>query len=276
MIFDGRVEAAKIEEKLVASGRLVDKSLLILQCDGNEKESIYVRLKREMGEKLGVRVKTQKIENSKQLRKELKSKEIDEFDGVLVQLPILGAGREETEEILTAIPAEKDVDGLNRFSSFQPAAILAVLRILKIAGVEEGRRIGVVGAEGLVGRRLMRDLGGAGYSCLGFDLGDDLAGLLVCDTIVSATGVAGLIKPEMVRDGVVAIDLGYPKGEFDPKVAEKASLFTPVPGGVGPLTVICLFENLTSCLPVQLSNRAIKRYDKIVDEIESGKKQVYQ
>ena len=94
----------------------------------------------------------------------------------------------------------------------------------------------------------MRDLGGAGYSCLGFDLGDDLAGLLVCETIVSATGVANLIRPEMVREGIVAIDLGYPKGEFSPDVSQKADFFTPVPGGVGPLTVICLFENLTSII----------------------------
>ncbi|MBI2310433.1 bifunctional 5,10-methylenetetrahydrofolate dehydrogenase/5,10-methenyltetrahydrofolate cyclohydrolase [Candidatus Collierbacteria bacterium] len=245
MIFDGRAEAKRIEEKLIASGRLVGKSLLILQCDGEEKESTYVRLKREMGERLGVMVRTQGIKNSRQLKEKLKSKEIGGFDGVLVQLPILGAGRDETEEILTAIVAEKDVDGLNRTSNFRPAAILAVLRILKIAGVQEGRRIGVVGAEGLVGRRLMRDLGGAGYSCLGFDLGDDLAGLLACDTIVSATGVANLIQPEMVREGIVAIDLGYPKGEFSSEVSQKADFFTPVPGGVGPMTIICLFENLS-------------------------------
>ena len=105
-------------------------------------------------------------------------------------------------------------------------------------------RIGVVGAEGVVGRRLMRDLGGAGYPCLGFDLGDDLKGLLVCETIVSATGAVGLITPDMVREGVVAIDLGFPKGEFDSAVAEKASFLTPVPGGVGPLTIVCLYQNL--------------------------------
>jgi len=249
VIFDGRAEAKRVEAELVASGRLVGKSLLILSCDGNEKESTYVRLKREMGERLGVRVKV-KVLRKKEEVKEVLEKKIDE-SGVLVQLPILGAGRDETEEILMAIPAEKDVDGLNRLSNFRPAAILAVLRILKIAGVEEGRRIGVVGAEGLVGRRLMRDLGGAGYSCLGFDLGDDLAGLSVCETIVSATGVANLIQPEMVRarriggrEGVVAIDLGYPRGEFSPGVSKKADFFTPVPGGVGPMTVICLFENL--------------------------------
>ncbi|MFZ2202005.1 MAG: tetrahydrofolate dehydrogenase/cyclohydrolase catalytic domain-containing protein [Microgenomates group bacterium] len=243
MIFDGKAAAKKIEEELLASGRLAGKSLLILQCDGGDKESTYIRLKREMGERLGVKVKVERLRNKEAVEERLKR--IEE-DGVLVQLPILGAGREETEEILAKIPVEKDVDGLNVRSDFKPAAILAVLRLLKEAGVGLGRRIGVVGAEGVVGRRLMRDLGGAGYSCLGFDLGDNLAGLLVCDTLVSATGTPGLIMPEMVREGVVAIDLGFPKGEFDPAVAEKASFFTPVPGGVGPLTIVCLYENLAS------------------------------
>ncbi len=243
MIFDGRAEAKKIEEELRASGRLAGKSLLILQCDGNEKESTYVRLKREMGEKLGVEVKVELLNNKDEVGERLKA--VTE-DGVLVQLPILGAGREETEEILSLIPVEKDVDGLNPRSNFKPAAVLAVLRILKIARVPEGTRIGVVGAEGMVGRRLMRDLGLAGYSCLGFDLGDDLKGLLACDTIVSAVGTAGLITPEMVRERIVAIDLGFPKGDFDPKVVEKASFFTPVPGGVGPFTIVSLYQNLAN------------------------------
>lgn len=241
MVFDGRTEAKKIEEELLASGLLVGKSLLILQCDGSDKESIYVRLKREMGEGLGVIMNVEFIIDKGQLRERLAKVE---EDGVLVQLPILGVGREETEAIVSKIPPEKDVDGLNARSDFKPAAVLAVLRLLKTAGVGLGRRIAVVGAEGMVGRRLMRDLGGEGYSCLGFDLGDDLAGLAVCETIVAATGTAGLITPEMVRSGVVAIDLGFPKGEFEAKVAEKASFFTPVPGGVGPLTVILLYENL--------------------------------
>jgi len=241
MIFAGRAAARKIEEELMASGRLAGKSLLILQSDGSDQESTYIRLKRQLGERLGVKVKVEVLSNKDELSERLRA--VAE-DGVLVQLPVLGAGWEETEEILTAIPVEKDVDGLNARSDFKPAAVLAVIRILKTAGVGLGRRIGVVGAEGMVGRRLMRDLGGAGYPCLGFDLGDDLKGLLVCETIVAATGAAGLITPEMVREGVVAIDLGFPKGEFEPKVAEKASFFTPVPGGVGPLTIVCLYENL--------------------------------
>lgn len=242
MIFDGRAEAKKIEERLAKpDSGLRGKSLLILS---SEPDSIYVRLKKEMGERLGVRVKTQKLENSKQVIGKLKSIEIDEFDGVLVQLPIAGADTVETQEILDLIPADKDVDGLSRGSSFKPAVVEAVIKILKIAGVETGRRVCVVGSEGMVGKRLMRDLGECGYSCLGFDQGDDLKGLSICDTIVSATGVTGLIKPDMVRDGAVIIDLGFPKGDVESVVAEKASFFTPVPGGVGPLTIVSLFENL--------------------------------
>lgn len=250
MIFDGKGEAEKIRLELMASGKLKGKSLLIISCEagssfaGQTRESTYVRLKREMGERLGVAVKTQKLKNSRQIKEKLESKEIEEYDGILVQLPVFGADREETQEILDLIPKEKDVDGLNRSSGFRPAAVLAVFHCLEKAGVEKGRRIGIVGSEGMVGSRLMRNLLEAGYSCLGFDKGDDLSGLLVCDTIISAVGICGLIKPEMVREGVVAIDLGFPKGDFDPDVETKASFFTPVPGGVGPLTVISLFENL--------------------------------
>ncbi|MEK7198960.1 MAG: hypothetical protein AAB212_03445 [Bacteroidota bacterium] len=72
----------------------------------------------------------------------------------------------------------------------------------------------------------------------------DPSTLLRADVIISATGQAGLIKA--VKDGAICIDLGFPKGDFDPELAQKASFFTPVPGGVGPVTVACLFENLLS------------------------------
>ena len=72
----------------------------------------------------------------------------------------------------------------------------------------------------------------------------DPSTLLRADVVISATGQAGIIKPDMIKEGVIAIDVGYPKGDFDPEVAKKASFFTPVPGGVGPVTVAMLFANL--------------------------------
>ncbi len=246
MVFDGKKFAAELEKELVESGKLAGKSLLVLQCDGTNKESAYVRLKRETGERLGVKVKTQELENSKQLKEKIKSKEIDGCDGVLVQLPILGATKEETEGILNLIPIEKDVDGLNSASLFQPAVVRAVEKVMDSIKVTPLNSLAVVGARGMVGKRLVTRLTKLGFTKIGiFDIGDDLNKLEDYWVVISATGSAGLIKASLLREGVVAIDLGYPQGDFRfDEVKKKASFITPVPGGVGPMTVECLYENL--------------------------------
>lgn len=254
MIFDGKRFAEDLEKKLIESGKLAGKSLLILQCDGSDKESKYVELKRKAGERMGVNTKVRICEFTK-IGIEGFKKEIEEFDGVLVQLPIVGANKKEAEEILSLIPVEKDVDGLNPASKFVPAAVSAIEKIMgeaMKAGAFEFDiylRVGVVGAKGMVGRRLVKRLRDQGYVVAEFDLGDDFSGLINCDVVVSATGQAGLIKPEMIGEGVVAIDLGYPKGDFDLNVEKKAKFFTPVPGGIGPVTVVSLFENLARTSP---------------------------
>lgn len=96
----------------------------------------------------------------------------------------------------------------------------------------------------MVGRRLYDRLLEIGYVVSGFEDGDDLAGLVDFDTIISSTGVASVIKPEMVKEGFLGIDLGFPKAEISEEAGAKASFLTPVPGGVGPLTVVSLFVNL--------------------------------
>ncbi len=246
MIFDGRKEAEIIRQGLLSSGKLVGKSLLILQADGRREESTYVRLKRQMGESLGVAVKVEFYVSKEELKKRLENK-IEE-DGILVQLPIIGADKAETQRILDTIPEQKDVDGLNRFSKFLPAVVKAVDWVLVYAWVKENLRFtnaAVVGAEGMVGRRLVKWLEERALAVERFDLGSDLTKLVEFDVVVSATGKPGLIKGTMIKDGAVAIDLGYPQGDmvFD-EVRLRAKLVTPVPGGVGPLTIICLFENL--------------------------------
>lgn len=248
MIFDGKKEAERIRQELFVSGKLAGKSLLIVQADGGGRESTYVRLKREMGEGLGVEIKILELENSKQVEDKLKSKEIESFGGVLVQLPIVGADPQETQKILDLIPVAKDVDGLTTFSKFLPAAVRAVDRVLAYAWVKENLRFAnaaVVGAAGMVGRRLVKWLEGRAVEVERFDIGSDLSRLKTFDVVISATGTPGLIDGAMVKEGVIAIDLGYPKGDmvFE-EVRMKAGLVTPVPGGVGPLTIVSLFENL--------------------------------
>ena len=254
MVFDGNGFAKRIEDKLRKSGKLMGKKLVIFQT--GKVESTYVRLKREMGERLKVNIKLQ-ISNNKLDLKQGIADAGEDCDGVLVQLPIVGASTEERDEILRMIPPEKDVDGLNPDGGkFLPAAVVAVERILSrvqpVMRVEPV--IGVVGAKGMVGKALVKRFRGLGYKVTGIDKKNtkkvtpwrgESGKLKECGVVVSATGQAGLIKPEMVKNGVVAIDLGYPKGDFDEKVKEKASFFTPVPGGVGPVTVVSLFENLS-------------------------------
>ncbi|OGD75301.1 hypothetical protein A3A84_03835 [Candidatus Collierbacteria bacterium RIFCSPLOWO2_01_FULL_50_23] len=246
MIFDGKNEAGRIRRELESSGKLNGKSLVIFQTDGSKQESTYIRLKREMGESLGVKVKVEYLFTSEELTRRL-GQPIEE-DGVLVQLPIIGADKGETGRILGLLPELKDIDGLNQFSKFLPSAVKAVDRVLIYAWVTASLRFinaAVVGAEGMIGSRLSDWLTERALAVERFDLGSDLSKLVNFDVVVSATGQPSLIKAEMVKEGAIVIDLGYPQGDvaFD-EVRSKAGLITPVPGGVGPLTVVSLFENL--------------------------------
>ncbi len=107
----------------------------------------------------------------------------------------------------------------------------------------------VVGAKGNVGRPLVAKLKQLSRRVLELNAGADLAALRQCPVVISCTGSPGLITGKHLTLGVTAIDVGFPRGDFDfASCAPKAAFITPVPGGVGPLTVIKLLENtLTAC-----------------------------
>lgn len=247
--FDGKKEAERLAGFLEESERCLGKSLVIFQCDGRTEMSQYVKLKTEMGERLGVMVHVVFAHDIADLKKFVVEANEDEMvDGILIQLPILDSGLQVSDvnrnEILGMIKPSKDVDGLNPKSKFLPAVVRAVERIIEIFNIDEDQTIALVGAKGMVGKRVGERLKFLGLSFEGFDVGDDLSKLKNFEVIISVTGKEELIKTEMVRDGFVGIDLGYPKGDFSPEAVAKASLISPVPKGVGPLTVIELFENL--------------------------------
>lgn len=277
--FDGKKEAERLAGFLEESERVLGKSLVIFQCDGRTEMSQYVKLKTEMGERLGVMVHVVFAHDVADLKNLIVESNEDEMvDGILIQLPIIeskelenfpiesrildkaGTRTQELKmlkgvelfEILGMIKPSKDVDGLNPKSKFLPAVVRAVERIIEIF-FENSRTqklknsrygIALVGAKGMVGKRVGERLKFLGLSFEGFDVGDDLSKLKNFEVIISVTGKEELIKTEMVRDGFVGIDLGYPKGDFSPEAVAKASLISPVPKGVGPLTVVELFENL--------------------------------
>jgi len=165
------------------------------------------------------------------------------------------------EKFSLSLPAliapEKDVDCLTPANLGRlvlgdwlvlPSSVKAVLEILKFFGISvlKGKRITMVGFGSLVGRPLaivLKHLGATVTICDEFTT--DLAHFTKqAGILISATGQSGLIKKEMVKESAIVIDLGYPSGDCEPEVAKVAGFFTPVPGGVGPVTIACLFENL--------------------------------
>lgn len=182
-----------------------------------------------------------------------------EADAVIVQLP-LPAGIS-TNNVLSAVPNEKDVDALNpnvpeeKRLVHAPVALAAV-EILNRNGVAiKGRRAVVVGAGRLVGAPsawLLRSLG-AEVRVFSLEEGT-IEDLKTADIVVLGAGNPGFIKPEHIKRGVALIDGGTSElkkkiaGDADPSCAEKASVFTPVPGGIGPVAVAMIFRNLLDLL----------------------------
>lgn len=225
MVFDGK----KFAEEMIARLPKRKAKLVIFLDPENASGAKYVQKKIELAKRLGVEVVMNKVAGDE--------------DGIMVQLP-----HPDAVNLIAQIPPKKDVDGLKEDSPFQPAVVRAVLAVLSTQYSVFSKKIIVVGSRGFVGDKLMRVLGDR-YSVIGMDKDDfDYEKIRSADVVISATGQPGLIKPEMVKDGVVAIDIGFPKGDFDPKVANKASFFTPVPGGVGPVTVAMLYANLMGLL----------------------------
>ncbi len=214
MKFDGK----KFAEEIIARLPKRKAKLAIFLDPNNISGAKYVQKKIELAKRLGVEIVMNKIAGDE--------------DGIMVQLPHPNA-----KELISQIPPEKDVDGLREDSPFMPAVVRAVKEILKNLPGE----ILVIGSKGFVGRKLMQVFPDA----IGMDIDDFSADKLkTADVIISATGQKNLIDSDMVRDGFIAIDVGYPDAEFTPAALTKASFYTPVPGGVGPVTVAMLFANL--------------------------------
>ena len=186
-------------------------------------------------------------------------------DAVIVQLPVLNFSKEETNKILNRIPVEKDADVLSgaafeRFaagdSALRPPVVAAISMILKKYGIGlHGKNIAVVGVRGeLVGKPVSAWLSvqKIPFRAIGRQTSaEERADILKnADIVISGVGSAGMLTPDLVKDGVIALDAGTSgtagalRGDFDSAVASRALLFTPVPGGIGPLTVAALFRNV--------------------------------
>lgn len=253
-ILNGSELAGFIKERQAHQVRSLDRTpkLLILRDNDNPVIQKYVELKIKYGHDIGIEVEDYITENTDDLKTKLHSANQDPvINGIIIQLPL--KDKTKTDSICDLISPTKDVDGLGINSLFDSATATAILWL--IAGYDiklDQQKIALVGLGKLVGAPLLKMLTDSNYHVTGFEKGDNLTELNQYDVIISATGTPKLITDSMIKPGAVLIDAGTAsedgvlKGDVADEVRNRKDLtaITPVKGGVGPLTVSCLFDHV--------------------------------
>ena len=266
MILDGKATAerrlGKLKKEIQASGITPRLATLIVGKDPGSR--LYIRLKHQACERVGigsVSVELPEQATTGRVVEEVRRLGKDpSIDGILVQLPL--PRQVDQEEVIAAIPPEKDVDGftplslgrlLSCYPCLSPCTPLGVMTLLSEYGIPvEGSDAVVVGRSIEVGRPMAVLLLNAGATVtVCHSKTRDLAEKTrSADILVSAVGKPGFITGRMVREGAVVIDVGISEvggktcGDVDfPAVEPIARAITPVPGGVGPMTIAMLMEN---------------------------------
>ena len=269
-VVDGRniasemLDNAKHKISLLQEGGKIPYIEIILVGEDQESER-YVGMKLKKIKEVGADGQIRKIEediSNDDLMKIIDGLNSDDkVNGILIQLPLPDVF--ETEKILSRIALEKDVDALNPATlkkidsgeeSYFPAGVGAVLEIFERYKIGiKGKNIMVIGISDLLGRPLSSILKNRGGDVRKIDVGNHLTfeDLVASDIIVTDISKPEWLKADMVKEGVVVIDAAnnYIDGkvigdvEFN-QVNKKASVITPVPGGVGPILIASLIENL--------------------------------
>ena len=217
----------------------------------------YMRLKQRYGADILIDVEIYRVPAGGALEVIQELNNRDDVQGIILQLPI--SNPEQTEELLESIQEDKDVDGLRKKAIFQAATPTAINWLLAGYGVDlKGKKVAIVGRGRLVGAPLEKMWLKSGVDVTVFEKGDDLSQLINYDIIVSATGVPGLIKSQMIKAKTVVVDAGTASengkivGDVSEEVRQRNDvIITPKKGGVGPLTVSALFDNvITACLKI--------------------------
>ncbi len=259
IIFDGRTFAADKEEALILKVlELRQKSIsphLVSIIVGEDPAShLYVGLKKKAVERIGGDVTVVSLPENSSVEKILEVikwyNTDDQVQGIMVQLPLPGKLSAHKDEILDSINPKKDIDGLRSDSQFLHPTSKAVMDIIDFANgyldLSKTLKCVVVGATGMVGAPVVKELRKKGYQVTECD--SNTSNLkektLEADILVSATGYKKLITEDMIKKDAMVVDVGSPVGDCDLTIKSKASFITPVPGGVGPVTISCLLENL--------------------------------
>lgn len=279
-ILDGRKTSKDIKEeikaevdKMKANGEKVPHLAAVIV--GNDGASLtYVGSKVRACERVGFESTMVRLPNTTSeielLDKIEELNNNDDIDGFIIQLPL--PPQINTQKVLMAVNPDKDVDGFHPtnfgkmaldMSTFIPATPFGILELLDRYGVEtKGKHTVVIGRSHIVGRPMSILMGRKGFPgnstvTLTHSHTKNINQITTqADIIISALGIPKFLKAEMVKDDVIIIDVGitrvpdesekgyYITGDVDfENVSQKASYITPVPGGVGPMTIAMLLKN---------------------------------
>jgi methylenetetrahydrofolate dehydrogenase (NADP+)/methenyltetrahydrofolate cyclohydrolase len=246
-LLDGREPAAFLQARHIrtVAGLPHPPRLAIVRSTANPAGDQYLRMKRKYGLEIGAEVDLYADPDDQLIDRIGRLNADPAVTGILVQLPL--GDRSLTDRVLAAVDPAKDIDGLGPHSEYEPGTVKAALWLLAAHNVPVAGRIVIVGQGRLVGKPLADRLEAAGHEVVRADINTNDLGAVTrtADMIFTGTGRHGLLKADMVKSGAVIIDTGAPSSELDPELFERPGLtITPNPGGVGPMTVACLFDNL--------------------------------
>ncbi|SFK32603.1 bifunctional methylenetetrahydrofolate dehydrogenase/methenyltetrahydrofolate cyclohydrolase FolD [Methylophaga sulfidovorans] len=270
-IIDGKAVAADLKQqlKLATTERLAEgkrrPGLAVVLIGANPASQVYVGSKRKSCEEIGFKSEAYDLPETTTEQELLslidKLNQDDDIDGILVQLPL--PQHISAETVIERIAPHKDVDGFHPYNigrlaqrnpQLRPCTPKGVITLLRTTGVDlKGLEAVVVGASNIVGRPMALELLLAGCTTTVCHRWTNNLEEQVrrADLLVVAVGKPGFIPGEWIKQGAIVIDVGINRlengkltgdVEFE-KAKEKASWITPVPGGVGPMTVATLLEN---------------------------------
>lgn len=260
MLVDGKAIAKAVYGTVAEAVADLPRSpkLCAITCAPNFETRSYLELKKRKAREVGISLNVIELPEDAQTEDVIASVEriATEVDGIVVQLPL--PAHIDREAVLAAVPVQQDPDGFS-YGTLEAACLPPVAAAIDVIShkhnVEwEGKQVVVLGHGRLVGKpaaQYARDRGGV-VEVLTKDSADIEEKIAAADILITGVGRPRLVTSDMLKPGAVVFDAGTSEdggelvGDVAADAVEVASLMTPVPGGIGPITVACLLRNLVT------------------------------
>lgn len=259
-----KVRQAKQVRRLKQTDQIEPKLLILKTTTAGPVIDTYVRMKQAYAEDIGIDVEVVACSDDEMIARIEQANRDDAFQAIVVQLPLEDTTK--TSMIVDTIAPEKDVDGLGQHAEYISATAEAIDWLLSGYGVElDGKQITLIGRGKLVGAPLEKLWHDRGHqvSVIERDTADVQQQLQCSDLIVSAAGSAHILRSDDVKHGAVVVDAGTVSedgkivGDASPELYSRDDLIiTPRRGGVGPLTIVMMFDHVIRACFARVSRRS--------------------